>query len=134
MRDKTEKQRGYFTFLAVLLGLVIVMMSSVFILPGTTAWIRSENQRRTAAVFAAQEQIAEIEHLGHKGELSSGRYDFLGKPEDLLQHGKDFSVYTEVEKDEKGWNSVTYVTWESRGTKKSLTFQRWVAPLEKMDK
>ena len=88
MSNKKIDERG-FMMLSVVFLTLIVSFSAMIFLNGARRINNSAAELRLVALNLANEQIAEIESLAAKGNLSAGNFNFLGDAEDL----KNFGLY-----------------------------------------
>ncbi len=127
-----KDDRGFFMIEALLMSFLLMALSGVFAMYRLSGRMLADNRAHVAAVFLAQEEMAYVMERGSKGQLRSGKLQWLGADGASSLNGKEYEACADiVATDEEGfYRAQVMVAWEQNGRKRQVVFERLVSNVE----
>lgn len=123
-------ERGFLLLEAGLLGFFLVLLVGLALLPQELARMETRREAREAALFLAQQELAEMtaRRTAFMGEAQT--LGWLGAADDLAARPQDYTVTGTARPEAGGYALTAVVRWSYSG-EQELTLSKWVTADEK---
>lgn len=122
---KRMDERGFLFLEAAVLGLLLMTMAALFALPRQAAELHRMEACRTAALFLAEQELAEMEWRVERGALAEGSCGWFGPERDLAGRQTSYEIAGSARREGKGFSLTARVSWQEGGKRKELQLERW---------
>lgn len=121
---EAEREAGYFIIKVMVLGILLIAMSSSLLIFMQARRAGAEDGCRIQAAYLAQMEFAAAEELIYNGQDLPNSLPWLGSPDDLQFGEMVFRVESELRPCPEGQEMHVNVSWEKGDMAGNLDFER----------